>query len=1448
MQAKKYITGAGGMFGGGGGGKGGDKSDPNTLRSNATIRIIDLLGEGEIKGLVDGSKSVFLDGTPLMASNGEYNFKGVEWESREGLPDQPHIPSASAVENEENVGVEVKKLIPVTRVVTGEDLDALRVTMRIPALVSRDEDSGALRKTSVSYRILVREEYGTWQNQFGDITISGKCTSPYDRSYLVYLPKPTPETNTWEVRVERITEDSEDDELQNDTVFASYTRITYGKFTYPFSAIVAMTADAQEFGQQVPEREYEVYGRIVQVPSNYDPETRTYTGIWNGTFKWAWTDNPAWVLYDVLSQGRFGLGDYITPEQIDKWSLYEIAQYCDELVPDGRGGTGPRFTFNGVMRSQKEAYDALSEIANAFRGMTYWSSGSVMASQDRPADVSILANPSNVINGSFSYQSSAAKARHTVALVKFRNKDRNYEPDFIVVEDPDGIATYGYNETTIDASVYCTDKAQAYRIGEWTLFTELNETDVVGYSAGLDHAGARPGDIIAIQDPAIAEWDYGGRLATGCTSTLLNLDIPVTFEAGKQYSVSVVLPSGVVEERDIAVAAYGTPTKQITVDGAPFSVEPDAESLWVIASNTLKPSLWRLVSIRESEPSIYEVSAVQHEPAKFNHIDNSANFDPLPTTEARHIDAPANLDVIENHYMHDGVLRTALVFSFSPPSPASMAVAYEVYADTPNGRMLFGRIATNSITITNADLGEYTFYVATVSFDGRISLEASVDYTTEGWIAVAPPTVSSLALVNGSAGQFKGTDIEVSWVNVFDEGAYLPDGTNPLYFRNTVSIYDYDSNDLLRTEQVTGTNYVYSIDKNRADNVAHGRPASRKVRFEVTVTDIYARTSPPAALTTTNPIPDALVATVSSGLGAVTVKWTEPSDPDYVATMVWMIPDGDVFDPDTSPLFDGRASSTLLSGELGQSYDIYLAAYDSFGKDSLNISGPYSVTISNITDEVNEGFEEMKSILFGDGEGSLADVIDSINTNIQRLAATTADSTSYTHSRRVQLETTVADNRALAIQEIGVVATDVSALAMTVTALEAQVGEDLTAALLAEQIARVDGDEALAQQIVQLGAQSEANLAAAILEEQTARADSEQALAESVLETAAQNALGDMAGGLFKVQSVAAPAGVSVRLALLGRVSATATDGSEIFKESGILIDILPDGEGGYRSRVALKTDQFVVTDGNGTNAPFVYEDGMAYIDSAMIRNLTADNITAKSITTDLMKVAGRGIAANHDPYFEDESFWDNPDTAGLEVVTSATAYSGNHILRATGPVDRYYDEVVKRTPINPNKVYSLQIVARRVSGTGTLYGVLHFFDASGNIIASSASLWPSRNGNNHYYPSGAVPDAAWTRYVLQFGAGQTEKMPTNAAYVGVGFLLNYGGGAGDVMELGSFRIVEGVDADLVVKGSIRADHLSVTSLSAITADLGTMTAGVIRSADGKFVIDLNNKTISIEV
>lgn len=663
MKARKII----GYGGGGGGGKGGGggesrtpTEDPDSLRSKSFARVVDLLSEGEIEGLVNGAKSIYLDGTPLQNDDGSYNFSGVSWTERRGTQSQSYVPGFAAVENTLTVGVQAFENVPVVRQFTNPNLNAVRVTIGVPALTRQSTDTGDISGTSVTFFIDVQTNGGGFVRTVNG-TISGKTTSRYQRSYRI----PLTGTGPWDIRVVRASDDSTSTTLQNQTWWDTATEIIDAKLRYPNSALVAVSCDAQQF-QSIPTRAYDVKMLRVRVPTNYDAATRTYTGSWDGNFQIVWTDNPAWCFYDLITSDRYGLGQFVDDAQVDKWALYAIGKYCDQLVPDGFGGTEPRFTCNIYLQTKQEAYKLVNDFATIFRGMAFWSSGSITAVQDAPTDAAALFNPANVIDGTFTYAGSSAKARNTVALVTWNDPDDMYRQKVEYVEDTAGIARLGIVTTEVVA-VGCTSRGQANRVGRWLLFTERLESEVVTFKTGLEGAVARPGQVIKVADPNRAGVRFGGRLLAA-TTTSVTLDAPVTLTNGEAYTFSAVKADGTVQET--SVTHSGGTLSTLALSPA-LAEAPVAGSIWLLASANVQAQTFRVLAVTENEKHEFEVTALAHEPSKYNAIEQGLTLERRSYSVLTAVPpAPTGLTLSESLYLSPTGVRIRLSASWSAPAGA----------------------------------------------------------------------------------------------------------------------------------------------------------------------------------------------------------------------------------------------------------------------------------------------------------------------------------------------------------------------------------------------------------------------------------------------------------------------------------------------------------------------------------------------------------------------------------------------------------------------------------------------------------------------------------------------------------------------------------------------------------------------------------------------------------
>ena len=712
---------------------------PDSLRSKAYARVVDLVCEGEIEGLAAGLQSVYLDDTPIQNSDGSYNFTGVTLEARTGTQQQSYIPGFSSVENEVSVGVECKYGQPVVRSITDPDVDAVRIKVSIPTLTLQDTTNGDLNGTSVTYAIDLQSR-GAGYVQILQDTVSGKTSSRYQRSYYV----PLSGTGPWDVRLRRITADSTQTSLQNKTFLESYTEVIESKLRYPNSALMALRVDASQF-TSIPRRSYDLKLLRVRIPSNYFPETRSYAGVWDGSFKVAWTDNPAWCFYDLVTNTRYGLGNYIPESQVDKWALYRVAKYCDELVPNGLGGYEPRFTCNLYLQTREQAYKVVQDMASVFRGMAYWSGGAITVTQDAPQDPVYQFTAANVVDGEFAYQGSSAKARHTVALVSWVDPDDFYRQKVEYVEDLAGIARYGVVQADVVA-MGCTSRGQANRVGKWLLYSEQSESEIITFRTGLEGAVVRPGDVVKVADASRGGMRLGGRIAAATTvSVTLDQDLP----AGS-WRISVVLPTGVVEERQVGSLSGRT----VGVNSA-FSMAPQVGAIWVLSSTLVEAQLFRVVQVAESEPGIHEITALAHNPSKYAAIEQGLALQPraitvLSTTPA----APTGLIVTESLYR---VKDQALVLIQLGWEQVFGALEYQVtYRVNGGNTVTLPKVSSTYLEIRNAEAGDYVFTVRAVGVSGKLGNSASLSQNILGKLQ-PPDDVQDFVVLR------RTTDLLLSW-------------------------------------------------------------------------------------------------------------------------------------------------------------------------------------------------------------------------------------------------------------------------------------------------------------------------------------------------------------------------------------------------------------------------------------------------------------------------------------------------------------------------------------------------------------------------------------------------------------------------------------------------------------------------------------------------------------
>jgi hypothetical protein len=734
------ISGAGGGGGGKGGG-GGAARTPTTARdsldSTQYAQVVDLISEGEIAGLKDGFKSIFLDNTPLQNPNGTFNFQNVTVYTRNGTQNQSMIPFAGVIEDERPVGVTVRNDGPVTRTITDSQTEAVRVTITVPRL-ERITDEGDTVGESIRLQIAVQYNGGGFTTVI-DNTIRGRSGDLYQRDYLVALSGAFPV----DVRVTRVTADSNDLRKANEFSWSSYTEIIYAKLTYPNSALVGIRIDAEQFNS-IPSRSYRVRGVKVAVPSNATVNQTngriTYAGVWNGTFGAAqWTSDPAWILWDLLTSKRYGFGDHIPAANLDKFAFFSASQYASALVPDGFGGQEPRFSCNTNIQTQEDAYKLINDMCSVFRVMPYWGLGSLTISQDKPSDPAYLFTLANVTEEGFSYSSSSLKTRPNVAVVSYLDlalRDTVFE----VVEDAESIAKYGVIKTEISAFA-CTSRGQARRIGEWILYSERYENETISFGVSID-AGVlvRPGQVIEVADPVKAGARRGGRISAATTTVITVDDATGLTAAGAQ--LSVILPDGSVEKRAVNNVAGNA----ITVATA-YTVAPNANSVWIYETSNIQPSTWRVLGITEQDGANYTVTALSYNASKYNFIERDQPLQQRDITDLNVTpDSPTNLSAEEILYDGGGIAKSKLVIEWQP----TFAVRdYRVRWRYESGNWNTFNVSRPDFEILDTSPGVYTVEVYAIGANLKLSVEPAL-LTVETFGKTAPPAdVTGVSLVAG---------------------------------------------------------------------------------------------------------------------------------------------------------------------------------------------------------------------------------------------------------------------------------------------------------------------------------------------------------------------------------------------------------------------------------------------------------------------------------------------------------------------------------------------------------------------------------------------------------------------------------------------------------------------------------------------------------------------------
>ena len=712
-------------MGKGGGGGHTPVEAKETSRSKQLVKIVEVISDGEIEGLADGMKSVYFDNTPVQSKDGSYNFNNVQLEGRVGSQVQDVIAGFNTSEKEVSVGTQVRKNLPITRTVTDNKVSRLRLTIGVQSLFSQNEN-GDTSGTTVELVITIG-------SQSYPVSISGKYSSQYLQQHTFDNLPPVPFT----VKVERVTEDSKSQRLQNNTVWSSYTEIIDTEFTYPNTALIGVKFDSEYFSN-IPARTYDLLGLRVKVPSNYDTRTRKYTGMWDGTFKTDWTDNPAWILYDVVTSKRYGLGNRLGEFGADKWVLYQVSQYCDQLVPDGFGGQEPRFTCNAWLTEQRSAYDVINDICSIFRAMPVWNGQQLTVVMDRPLDPVWTYTNANVEKGEFNYTFSAKKARHNAIQVEYADKDNGYEKAIEYVSDDESIRRNGLNVKKITA-FGCTSRGQAHRTGLWLLQTEKLETKTVTFTVGAEGLMHVPGDIIKVADTYYAGTNVGGRVLS-VNGKKVTLDREILVNGNSYFSYI----NAQAKHQDIKIVSVNG--AEVTLDQEPTGLE--AYGVWSLSTQQVTSQLFKALSVKEETKGKYTITALQHEPQKEAIVDNGAKFEPKATSILA-VPQVSNIGVTVNP---DGSISFA-----GDVTGGNGVIKYDfrIYKDGALYDIRLGQTSPN-LNLDGLENGEYSVLIHVKNEKGKVLRER-----TQTFVIDKPPAPTGVRVTGGLG----NITIEWDWIN-----------------------------------------------------------------------------------------------------------------------------------------------------------------------------------------------------------------------------------------------------------------------------------------------------------------------------------------------------------------------------------------------------------------------------------------------------------------------------------------------------------------------------------------------------------------------------------------------------------------------------------------------------------------------------------------------------------
>ncbi|MEB7708254.1 TipJ family phage tail tip protein [Citrobacter braakii] len=1091
----------------------------DTVNSRAMASILDLLGEGVIGGLVDGAKSIFIDDLPILNEDGSPNFSGITWDFRDGSQDQTPMAGFDFVETPKSVNIQLKRTHDVTIAIDNDEADRVRVILKFPSLRSVDKKTGDTNGTTVKYKFQIANGDNAFKDAIAEgestseVTLTAKKTGVYYRSYELKLPKPG---RAYKIRVIRITEDSNTQYIFNDTWVDSIGEIVDTPMNYPNSALVGLKVNSEQFGSSMPSRSYLVRGLKIRVPSNYNENTNTYIGVWDGTFKLLSSSNPAWILFDVLTNARYGLGQFVSESMIDLGQIYQIGRYCDEEVDNGFGGKEKRFAINTQITSRQDAYRLIQDIAGAFRGMVFWAGGMVNVMQDSPSDPVMMFTNANVKDGMFSYKGSARKDRPSVALVTYNNKEDGYKQNIEYVEDQEAMRRYGERKTEVVA-FGCTSRGQAHRVGLWLLYTARMESDVISFTAGLDASFLMPGETVLIQNKYRAGKRNSGRIVA-FTKNSITLDAPVTLNKAGSY-IRILNQEGEIVERDILET--GEDITKVTFSKALNSGDmPVMNGVWTITEPDLEPMRVRVINVAQGDAQgTFDVTVVQNNASKYEAIDNGATLIPenntvLDPTYSK----PTNLQVTEGTYISSpGNLSIKLVATWEGKS-AEYWISWRRSDENNVSNWQSARVTEEQFEILNiAENGQYDIQLYAVSFSGKKTDIISTVYQVKGTMT-PPGSPTSLTAV----GDYR--NVILNWVN--------PDSID----LDHINVYASQTNDLETAKliaEAASTTFTHA-----------GLGDSETWYYWVRAANKRGMLSPP-----------------NSNLG------TEATTRDVLSFLTGKITSSEL-GQELLEEIDTKASQDAVDNlhkQMEESLKELAAADETLQQSQTDLKNEVSGTLDKVNDALqqvedsNAALVELQETVSEQGK-AVAGAVEAAHAALDNASALIAEEREArvegdkANAKQIEAMKSSVDDSAAAIEEMKktvaeidrassevttnidaiaktnidlalrqdedqhkqminnakiattqkAFADDMSAMATKVEEIRAEIGDEIKASIIEETTARVEADKAISKRITALQSQLDDDIKAAIATEQETRATADESLARQITTLKAQ--------------------------------------------------------------------------------------------------------------------------------------------------------------------------------------------------------------------------------------------------------------------------------------------------------------------------------------------------------